>query len=132
MLDTVLTEKALDCETHSISINTVADGKALAFMEAADLYALFAGMLDGTIGLVANLEPPDSRQIDVTVVQRQGFAVIHLITPVQPEQAPAESVRNASPEYKVIEKIIRKYGGMLTQESTEEGCCFKIVLPLAQ
>lgn len=132
VLDTVLTEKALDCETHSISINTVADGKALAFMEAADLYALFAGMLDGAIGLVANLEPPDSRQIDVTVVQRQGFAVIHLITPVPPEQAPTESVRNASPEYKVIEKIIRKYGGVLTQESLEEGCCFKIVLPLAQ
>ncbi len=132
VLDTVLTEKALDCETHSISINTVADGKALAFMEAADLYALFAGMLDSAIGLVANLEPPDSRQIDVTVVQRQGFAVIHLITPVPPEQAPAESVRKASPEYKVIEKIIRKYGGVLTQESPEEGCCFKIVLPLAQ
>ena len=69
----MLTEKALDCETHSISINTVADGKALAFMEAADLYALFAGMLDGAIGLVANLEPPDSRQIDVTVVQRRGL-----------------------------------------------------------
>ena len=57
---------------------------------------------------------------------------LYFSAPVPPEQAPAESVRNASPEYKLIEKIIRKYGGVLTQESLEEGCCFKIVLPLAQ
>lgn len=132
VLDTVLTEKALDCETRSININTVADGKALAFMEAADLYALFAGMLDGAIGLVGNLEPPDRRQIDVTVVQRQGFAVIHLIMPLPPENIMPEQVRNAAPEHKMIEKIVRKYGGVLTADTTEDGFCVKLVLPLAQ
>ncbi len=132
VLDTVLTEKAMDCETRSIHINTVADGKALAFMEPGDLYALFAGMLDGLIRLVADLAQADRRQIDINIVQRQGFAVIHVLTPLHPEEVPPEEERHSSPEYKVIDKIVRKYSGVFTVETLDEGFCAKIVLPLAQ
>lgn len=132
VLDTVLTEKALDCETRSIHINAVADGKALDFMDAADLYALFSGILDGLIALVSGLEDVERRQIDTMVFVRQGFAVIHVITTLLPEEIPSEDARSSSPEHKVIEKIVKKYDGMFTIEPIEKGLCVKIVLPMPQ
>ena len=132
VLDTVLTEKALDCATRSVNINTVADGKALAFLEPADLYALFAGLLDGLIGIVKDVPQADRRQIDVMVFARQGFAVLQLVTAVRPEELPPQQVRENSAEHKVIEKIVRQYNGLLTTEMVENGYSVKIVLPAAQ
>lgn len=130
VLDTVLTEKALDCETKSISINTVADGKILDFMDPADLYALFAGILDGLIGVVSKIEDVERRQVDVMVVQRQGFAVIHIIAALRPEELPPDEVRNETAEHKVIEKIVKKYDGVFSIAPIENGVCTKVVLPL--
>lgn len=132
VLDTVLTEKALDCETRSIHINTVADGKALDFMDAADLYALFSGILDGLISIASRLEDIERRQIDTMVFARQGFAVIHVITALLPEEVPPESARSNSAEHKVIEKIVKKYDGIFMVEQIEKGICIKIVLPMPQ
>ena len=132
VLDTVLTEKALDCATRSVNINTVADGKALDFLEPADLYALFAGLLDGLIGIVKDVPQADRRQIDVMVFARQGFAVLQLVTAVRPEELPPQQVRENSAEHKVIEKIVRQYNGLLTTEMVENGYSVKIVLPAAQ
>ena len=45
VLDVVLTEKSLLCESRRIQLNAVTDGSCLNFFEASDLYALFANML---------------------------------------------------------------------------------------
>ena len=132
VLDTVLTEKALACATHSVNINTVADGKTLAFLEPADLYALFAGLLDGLIGIVTGVAQADRRQIDVMVFARQGFAVIQLVTAVRPEELPPQEVRENGAEHKVIEKIVHKYNGLFTTEMVENGFSVKVVLPAVQ
>ena len=49
VLDVVLTEKSLLCESRRIQLNAVTDGSCLGFFEAGDLYALFANMLDHAI-----------------------------------------------------------------------------------
>ena len=41
VLDVVLTEKSLLCESRRIQLNAVTDGSCLSFFEASDLYALF-------------------------------------------------------------------------------------------
>ena len=81
---------------------------------------------------MADLAQADRRQIDINIVQRQGFAVIHVLTPLHPEEVPPEEERHSSPEYKVIDKIVRKYSGVFTVETLDEGFCAKIELPLAQ
>lgn len=45
VLDVVLTEKSLLCESRGIQLNAVANGSCLGFIEAGDLYALFANAL---------------------------------------------------------------------------------------
>lgn len=106
VLDTVLTEKALDCEARCININAVADGKILNFMEAGDLYALFAGMLDELIRIVSALEQADRRQIDVMVFARQGFAVIQIAAAMPATELRPRKEQERSAEYKVIRKIV--------------------------
>ena len=131
VLDTVLTEKAFDCEARCIGVNTVADGKILNFMEPADLYALFAGMLEGLIRVVSGLEQTDRRQIDVMIFARQGFAVIQVAAAVPPAGLPPEKEQKQSTQYKVIQKIVRKYSGSFAVDAAEDTLCVKIVLPLA-
>lgn len=131
VLDTVLTEKALDCEARCININAVADGKILNFMEAGDLYALFAGMLDELIRIVSALEQADRRQIDVMVFARQGFAVIQIAAAMPATELRPRKEQERSAEYKVIRKIVRKYSGSFAMDEADEMICVKIVLPLA-
>ena len=49
VLDVVLTEKSLLCESRGIQLNAVANGSCLGFFEAGDLYALFANALDHAV-----------------------------------------------------------------------------------
>ena len=52
VLDVVLTEKSMHCEARHITLNCVADGSAVAFVEPGDLYALFSNALDQAIDAV--------------------------------------------------------------------------------
>lgn len=125
VLDIVLTEKMLACREKSIQINAVADGEALDFMEKADLYALFSGMLEGLIQYVADLQPAEKRQIDLMIFTKQSFVVIHAMTGQQPQR---DSVYGAT-EYKVLKKIAESYDGMFAIEKNADGICVKTVLP---
>ncbi|KAB4601711.1 sensor histidine kinase, partial [Bacteroides thetaiotaomicron] len=46
VLDTVLTEKKLYCEGHSINMTCVADGSKLDFLDPVDVYALLGNAID--------------------------------------------------------------------------------------
>ena len=64
VLDVVLTEKSMHCEARHITLNCVADGSAVAFVEPGDLHALFSNALDQAIDAAARQmdEPrPDQR-----------------------------------------------------------------------
>lgn len=114
VLDVVLTEKSMLCEAHHISINNVADGTCLHFMDPADLYALFANALDHAIELTRKLPEPEKRMIDLLVCKRQGFAVLNIISAVPDGPDPS---RETCDELKIVKRIIQKYNGFLTTES---------------
>ena len=46
VLDTVLTDKSLVCESKGIKISCVADGQSLAFIDAVDIFTIFNNILD--------------------------------------------------------------------------------------
>ena len=73
-LDTILTEKRLLCESRKITLTCVADGGALAFMAAADIYALFGNALDNAIEAVTTLDDQAKRSITLVVRQVMGCA----------------------------------------------------------
>lgn len=127
VLDVVLTEKSLLCESRRIQLNAVADGSCLNFFEAGDLYALFANALDHAIESTVPIQQPERRTIDLLVCVRQGFVVVNVISPVRPAQA-ADS-RTAQYELKVLRQIVQKYKGTLTTETKSGFFAIKIIFP---
>ena len=77
-LDTILTEKRLLCGREGITLSVVADGHALDFMSAADIYSLFGNALDNAIEAVELLPDAEERSISVIVREAAGAASIHV------------------------------------------------------
>ena len=57
-LDVLLTEKNQICRSKQIGFTCMADGKGLAYMEPADLYALFGNALENAIEATEQLTDP--------------------------------------------------------------------------
>ena len=114
VLDVVLTEKSLLCESRGIQLNAVANGSSLGFFEAGDLYALFANALDHAVESAVQTPRPECRVIDLLVCVRQGFVVVNIISPQRPPEKQAN--RSAQYELKVVKRIVQKYKGTLTLE----------------
>lgn len=129
VLDVVLTEKTLLCESRDIRLNAVADGSCLTHLEASDLYALFANMLDHAIESAVMVTQPERRGIDLLVCMRQGFVVINVISPARTAEASAN--RTAQYELKVVKRIVQKYKGTLTTETQNEFFAVKIIFPIS-
>lgn len=127
VLDVVLTEKTLLCESRNIRLNAVADGSCMEHLEAGDLYALFVNMLDHAIESSIRVSEPERRGIDLLVCRRQGFAVINVISPARPAEAAAS--RTAQYELKVVKRIVQKYKGTLTTETQNDFFAVKIIFP---
>lgn len=128
VLDVVLTEKSLLCESRGIQLNAVANGSSLGFFEAGDLYALFANALDHAVESAVQTPRPECRVIDLLVCVRQGFVVVNIISPLRPSEKQAN--RSAQYELKVVKRIVQKYKGTLTLEEQGEFFAEKIIFPL--
>jgi len=127
VLDVVLTEKALLCESHKIQMSAVADGSCLKRFEAGDLYALFANMLDHMIENAVRTPGDRPRMIDLQVCVRQNFTVIAVTGPERPAKpAPGHA---ADYEQKVILRIVQKYGGTLSTDTKNGFSSFKLLFP---
>ena len=77
-LDTILTEKSLYCEKHSITLSCIADGEALGFVEPIELYSFFGNALDNAIEAVERLGDPERRSIGLVVKRVGGMVSIHV------------------------------------------------------
>ena len=128
VLDVVLTEKAMLCEAQHITLNCVADGSAVTFVEPGDLYALFSNALDQAIDAAARQMDEPRRMIDLLVCKRQGFIVINVIAPAVTE-TPTRTARQHHYEQKVMRRIVQKYNGTMTKENQNTLSAVKIVLP---
>lgn len=77
-LDTILTEKSLICQREGITLSCIADGSALMWMDAVDLYALFGDLLDAVLDMVRQQGDPDLRTISLTLRRRGQMAALHV------------------------------------------------------
>lgn len=130
VLDVVLTEKTLLCESRKIQLNAVADGSCLKHFEPSDLYALFANALDHAIESAVNIQQQERRVIDLLVCVRQNFVVINVISPEREVQMGDNRTLNY--EVKVIKRIVQKYKGTLTTETKNGFFAIKIIFAQEQ
>ncbi|MCI8613043.1 MAG: sensor histidine kinase [Clostridia bacterium] len=80
VLDTILTEKSLKCKRDGITLACVADGYALEFMTAADVYSLFGNALENAMEAVMLL-PEKSRNISVAVHKVGDMVSVNVTNP---------------------------------------------------
>lgn len=138
VLDTLLTEKSLRCVKRDISINCVADGALLAFIDPIDLYTIFGNAIDNAVESVEKLSEPEKRQIDVMVYRQQKFLLIHIVNPIAQElrfegELPVTTKKDKDYHgygLKSIRSTVKKYDGFVSI-STEDGCfSLKILIPV--
>lgn len=137
-LDTVLTEKSLLCEAKDITINCVADGASLSFMDPVDIYSVMGNALDNAIEAVTAFEEKSMRCIDVLVYSRQGFLVICVTNPLRQKLAFRDGLPvSGKPDngyhgfgMRSIQYTARKYGGELTVGTENDCFSLRIAIPL--
>ena len=77
-LDVILTEKSLICQREGITLTVMADGAALSFMAAADLYSFMGNALDNAIEAAREVDDPARRSVSVLIRRSGDMASIHV------------------------------------------------------
>lgn len=122
VLDTILTEKSLKCAHANIALTCVADGNALGFMEAADVYALFGNALDNAIEAVTKLDE-EKRTIGLVLRHVGELVSINISNPYEgdikldddgcPETSKDDKAFHGI-GFKSMRRIAEKYNGTCT------------------
>lgn len=139
VLNTVLTEKGLLCEERGIRLTCVADGTALDFLEAADLYGLFSITLDNAIEEVSAFADSDRRLVEVLVCRRQDFVVVNVSNPVYGKLTIEDGLPRARRAtllqgfgFKGVRRIVRRYDGMLNVDVNDGVLTVRVVIPVGE
>lgn len=77
-LDTILTEKSLLCQREGITLSCIADGSALMWMGAVDLYALFGDVLDVALDEARTQTDADLKTVSLTLRRVGAMAALHV------------------------------------------------------
>lgn len=136
-LDVILTEKSLSCRSKGIGFTCMAEGSGLAYMEPADLYALFGNALENAIEATEQLEDPAQKQIAITVRPVNGFYSIliqnYTRVPLKLEhglpQTSKADTQNHSYGVRSMQLLVEKYGGELSFRQEGEIVSLYLLLP---
>lgn len=129
-LDVVLTEKGLLCKRDGITLSSVADGTALSFMAAADVYTLVGNALDGAIASVKKVADKSRRSISLNLRSQMGMASLSVEHYFEGEPALVDRMP-AGEGFGVdtMLAIVERYGGTIV--CTADGDVFhtEILIP---
>lgn len=139
-LDTVLTDKGLLCETKSITMQCVAEGREMAFMDPVDIYTMMGNAMDNAIEAAEKFEQQCQRYISVMIHKRQHFLVINIKNPVREQIVfrhglPVTSKKNRDYHgygVRSIRHIAHKYGGEITIHVEDGVFCLRILIPVRE
>lgn len=136
ILDTILTEKSLLCAAQDITFTCVADGRAVGFLEAVDLFSMLGNALDNAEEAVKKLTDHDKRAISVSIFASHGIAIMQVenFYDGKLEFEDALPVTTKDPAYhgyglKCIRSTAEKYGGTLSIQSENNIFLLRITLP---
>lgn len=142
VLDVVLTEKALYCESQKITMTCMAHAQALSFLDPVDLYTLFGNALDNAIESVRQNDDPDLRLIHVSVTSEKGCALIRVRNSFTGSRDAIHTVEGLPPTTKSSEPgyhgfglssiryTAEKYSGTMSIHTDETSFTLRILIPL--
>ena len=138
ILDTVLAEKCMYCESNGITWTCMADGSKLDFMNPVDLYVMFENALDNAIEAVLQLEQPEQRVITVTLYSRYQMVFLQIENYFDQKlvfQDGLPQSTKASDGYhgfglRSIQQTAQKYGGSMNISTDNNIFILSVMLPL--
>ncbi len=122
VLDTVLTEKSLYCETNRITLTCIADGAQLSFLDPVDVYTIFGNALDNAIESVSRVDDPEKRLAAVLVMAKSGLVIFQFENYYEGELSFAGGLPQTTKAQdgshgfglRSIRYTVEKYGGYMT------------------
>lgn len=78
VLNTILTEKMLFCESRHILLTCIADGRLLNFMSSVDVCDVIGNAIDNAIEAVEKVRAKDIRNIHLMIAQREQFLLVQV------------------------------------------------------
>ena len=137
ILDTVLTEKSMICNSNHITMTCIADGKLLDFMDSIDLYTLFGNAMDNAIESVLKLENEEMRFINVQIYEKVDLIFIQLENRYAGEVEMNDGLPVSQKEdngyhgfgLKSIQQMAEKYHGFITIETENQIFLLRITIP---
>ncbi len=137
VLDVILTEKKLQCESKSIQMTCMIKGELLSFMDNMDVYSLFGNALSNAIESVGKLPDVDKRCISVNVRDMGSMLSVH----VENYYEGTVDMRGGLPVTTKADKdwhgygmasmnrVARKYGGEMTVTASGGKFCLDFLFP---
>ena len=137
-LDTVLTDKSIQCYKENIRFTYMIDEKCITKMAGEDIYSLFGNILDNAMEAVMKIEETSKRVINITVVRKGAFVNIHSYnyyeTPVIMENGIPQTTKPDAVLHgygmKSIRMIVDKYEGEMTINAENHIFNMNIVFPV--
>lgn len=139
VLDTILTSKNVTCEKFGISLNSVADGALLDFMDTLDLCSIFGNALDNAIECERKVEDKEKRLIHLAVFAQKNFVILRFENYFDGElkikNGILETTKTKKKEFhgfgiKSIRYTVQKYGGAVSIGQRENWFELKILIPM--
>lgn len=137
VLDILLTEKKLQCDSKNIKFTTVVNGKLLEFMDEMDVYSLFGNAISNAIESVAGLPDEDMRHIALKVQQIGDMCSIHIENYYAGEISFADGLPQTDKDknfhgfgMRSMNRIVTSYGGVMTVTAKNSLFCLDILLPV--
>jgi hypothetical protein len=138
VLDTILTEKSLRCNSMNIQVNCVADGAKLSFIDTIDLYTIFGNALDNAIEVVRQFKDSEKRQIDIVIYAKDSLLNIEIVNPIERMPVFKDGIPVTTKEdknyhgygLKSIRRAALKYNGWVTITTVDDCFSLKILFSL--
>lgn len=135
-LDVILTEKSMACQESGITVNCIADGSALSFMEDSDIYSLFGNLLENAINAVKALDA-SLRTIDLSIRRHDELLSISTRNFYEGTitMENGRPVTSGDPRYhgfgtKSVAAIVSKYGGAISFRAQNGTFSVNMLFPL--
>lgn len=138
ILDTILTSKKIYCLQHGISLNIVADGEKLKFVNTMDLCSIFGNALDNAIESVEKNQDNIKKLIKIAVYAQNNFLMIRIGNyyeqPPQIDDGEYRTTKNDRDYHgfgiKSIRYTAESYGGSVSIDTSDNWFTLKVLLPI--
>lgn len=137
VLDILLTEKKLLCESKNIKFTTVVSGELISFMNDVDIYSLFGNAISNAIESVASLKNESMRHIAMKVRRMGDMCSIHIENYYDGEIEFQDELPKTDKDeryhgfgMKSMQRIVASYGGVMSVTAQRPKFSLDILIPL--